>query len=73
LEKSFISESTKNANNFDNNQFSAGTTRSPAGINIFELCKYQTISTKQFVNLEPGESIADLYSFLSICLTQFPP
>ena len=58
----------ENANNFDNNQFSAGTNTNNSIANYF--LNYANFSNngapvpQQFVNLESGESIADLYSFL---------
>ncbi len=58
----------ENANNFDNNQFSAGTNPNNSIDQYF--LNYANFSNngapvpQQFVNREPGESIGDLYSFL---------
>nr|WP_309757694.1 outer membrane protein transport protein [Flavobacterium sp.] len=68
----------ENANNFDNSQFSAGTNLNNSIANYF--LSYANFGNngapvpQKFVNLETGESIAELYSFLGRNLpnSQFP-
>lgn len=68
----------ENTNNFDNGLFSAGTNPNNSVANYF--LSYANNGNngapvpQQFVNREPGESIADLYSFLGSNLpnSQFP-